>query len=113
MSATSRHGPIERRQGANLPHWRQDDAIYAVTFRLADSLPQSVLNGWHRERQEIVERAIVMERSLTKYEESRLAELFSEKIQEWLDGGHGSCALRDPRVGPMVAAALTHFDNTR
>ena len=27
----------------NLPHWRQEDATYAVTFRLADSLPKAVL----------------------------------------------------------------------
>lgn len=26
-----------------LPHWRQEGAIYAVTFRLGDSLPQSKL----------------------------------------------------------------------
>jgi hypothetical protein len=27
----------------HLPHWRQDGATYFVTFRLADSLPQSKL----------------------------------------------------------------------
>ncbi len=26
-----------------LPHWRQDGCTYFVTFRLADSLPQSVV----------------------------------------------------------------------
>ena len=28
------------RQGANLPHWTKDNAVYAVTFRLADSMPK-------------------------------------------------------------------------
>ena len=28
----------------HLPHWRQDGATYFVTFRLADSLPQSKLD---------------------------------------------------------------------
>jgi putative transposase len=28
----------------HLPHWRQDGATYYVTFRLADSLPQSKLD---------------------------------------------------------------------
>src|SRR5690606_21160876 len=27
----------------NLPHWRRDGAIYWITFRLADALPQSKL----------------------------------------------------------------------
>jgi REP element-mobilizing transposase RayT len=101
------------RQGAKLPHWRQENATYAVTFRLADSLPASVLEGWRRERREIVERAILMERSLTKYEEERLAELYSDKVQQWLDRGHGSCALRDPRVAGLVAGAITHFEGQR
>lgn len=30
---------IEIRQGAKLPHWTADNATYAVTFRLADSIP--------------------------------------------------------------------------
>ena len=31
---------IRKRHGAYLPHWTRDDAWYAVTFRLWDSLPQ-------------------------------------------------------------------------
>lgn len=27
----------------NLPHWRREGAVYWVTFRLADSLPQNKL----------------------------------------------------------------------
>src|SRR5436853_6717433 len=35
--------------GANLPHWTQAGATYAVTFRLVDSLPQQVLAEWEFE----------------------------------------------------------------
>jgi hypothetical protein len=34
-----------------LPHWRQDGATYAVTFRLADSLPQEQLQSLKRWRE--------------------------------------------------------------
>jgi len=43
-------GPVKKRHGANLPHWTADGAIYAVTFRLADSLPQSIIQECKRKR---------------------------------------------------------------
>ena len=30
----------------NLPHWRQDGCTYFITFRLADSSPQEILDVW-------------------------------------------------------------------
>src|SRR5205814_10483717 len=39
--------PTTRRR---LPHWRQTDVTYFVTFRLADSLPQTLLHQWRDER---------------------------------------------------------------
>ena len=33
--------PVEINNGGNLPHWHQDGKIQFITFRLADSLPQS------------------------------------------------------------------------
>jgi len=32
----------------HMPHWRQDGATYFVTFRLADSLPESSLHELER-----------------------------------------------------------------
>ncbi len=34
----------------NLPHWRLEGATYFITFRLADSIPESVARHWHEER---------------------------------------------------------------
>src|SRR5262249_49103303 len=31
----------------------------------------------------------------------------------WLDKGHGSCALRDPRLAALVRDAMLHFEGTR
>jgi len=44
---------LEIREGAKLPHWTQNDGTYAVTFRLADSLAQSVLDAYRSERDEL------------------------------------------------------------
>jgi putative transposase len=47
---------FDPRQGVDiarrrLPHWRQEGATYFITFRLADSLPQSLLRQWEHERE--------------------------------------------------------------
>jgi len=34
----------------NLPHWRQEGVTYFVTFRLADSIPDHVRQGWEDEK---------------------------------------------------------------
>ena len=49
-----RHAEIVKREGAYLPHWSSQGASYGVTFRLADSLPGVVLEGFLRERDEII-----------------------------------------------------------
>jgi hypothetical protein len=64
--------PITKRHGAKLPHWTQTGAIYAVTFRLADSLPAPVVESWKREREEIEQRAKSQSRSLTWHERKEL-----------------------------------------
>jgi hypothetical protein len=52
------HVPVERRQGAYLPHWTQADATYAVSFRLGDSLPQPVWESFLKERNDIIKRTL-------------------------------------------------------
>jgi hypothetical protein len=57
---------IRKRHGAYLPHWTRDDAWYAVTFRLWDSLPQHVIESWLFERKNIVKTAEQMKRPLSE-----------------------------------------------
>jgi len=33
-----------------LPHWQQQGAVYFLTFRLADAVPDNLLNEWQSER---------------------------------------------------------------
>jgi menaquinone-specific isochorismate synthase len=109
----SGQGELHIRQGANLPHWTRDSAIYAVTFRLADSLPAHVVEAWRAERERIEAQAQRSDRPLTAHERERLLRLNSEKIEAHLDAGVGSCALRRPEIAALVADALRHFETER
>ena len=101
------------RQGAYLPHWTKDGAIYAVNFRLIDSLPKHVVEGWVSDRDAIVANARDQRRPLTAADLEELDRLHTERVEAYLDAGHGACWLRDDRVAEVVAAALKHFDGRR
>ena len=107
------HATVRIRQGAYLPHWTREGGIYAVTFRLADSLPQHVVAGWKQEREEIVRRARLAGREITSAENKRLQALFSDKVEKYLDAGHGACWMRRPEIAALVEKALKHFDGER
>jgi REP element-mobilizing transposase RayT len=104
---------VHIRQGANLPHWTTEDGIYSVTFRLADSLPQSVLKSYIRERDEISRITKKQERELSNDEKMRLQELYSDKVERFLDAGYGECWLREDSVADCVSSAITCFDGDR
>ena len=50
---------------------------------------------------------------LTEKDAKRLQELYSEKVEEWLDAGHGECHLKSDKVGMLMEAALKHFQGER
>ena len=82
-----------------LPHFDAAEITQTVTFRLADSLPQSVLERWKLELEEgsATEPNSVLRR----------------RIEHYLDQGYGSCTLRDARIGAAVQESLLHFDGER
>ena len=101
------------RSRGRLPHWEQAQAIYFVTFRLADSLSKNTLRQFEFERRDIVASARAAGRDLSAAERNRLAKLFSERVESKLDAGVGSCIFRDPTLAAVVAAALRKFDVDR
>jgi valyl-tRNA synthetase len=104
---------IDKRQGRYLPHWSMEGAIYAVVFRLADSVPAEVSEKWRFQKRDIIERAQQQGRSLTQSEQIELQRLQSEKIESFLDAGHGECLLKDAGIAEIVNNALTHFEGER
>ena len=45
--------------------------------------------------------------------ENEFHKRFSSTIERWLDAGHGSCVLRDPKAARIVGDALNHFEGVR
>ena len=108
-----RFGEVTIRDRGRLPHWEKDSATYFITFRLADSLPNSVLDQIESERQAIVKTANQLDRDLTPDERRKVQRLSTPVIERFLDSGAGSCHLQIPAIAEEVAQALRHFDEKR
>lgn len=93
-----------------LPHWQQKGVIFFVTWRLADSLPQDKLRYHYEER--LIWRKTHPE-PWTDETEAEYHRLFSARVDDWLDTGHGECVLRESANAEIVANALLHFEGTR
>ena len=94
----------------NLPHWQQPSAAYFITFRMADSLPEEMLRGLDLERRRWLETHPA---PLTPEDEAEFHRLFSARVDQWLDDGHGSCVLRQPPLRGVVEDALKFFHEQR
>lgn len=91
-------------QCGHLPHWFQPEAVQFITFRLADSLPQTKL-------QELSLMREALGRCETKYgeltaEEERLEEI----VEGWLKIGYGGCVLSNAQCRQFVEEALFFND---
>ena len=101
---------VHQSQRKNLPHWVQGGCTYFVTFRLADSIPQSRIKEYEELRRKWEEHH---HPPYSEKERERFNELFSEQLNEWLDAGAGSCGLRKPELAAHVAETLQRFDGDR
>jgi type I restriction enzyme R subunit len=104
-----------------LPHWFQPGVTYFITFRTEDSVPQSLLRSWHGRRDGWLRRhGIDPQMAAWKALLHRSPELereyhqtFTREFMEYLDRGHGACALRQPALSQIVADSLLSFDGER
>ena len=103
-----RNKPLQIRWG-DLPHWRQEGALYFVTFRLSDSLPQSKLAAWREE----IERWCKSHPEASPGEVGTFTRRQRRKIERWLDRGYGSCFLRDLKARAIVESAIRYFEGER
>ncbi len=94
-----------------LPHWEEERAIYFVTFRLADSLPQSYLRRIESEKRLALEDAAA--RKLPGEDQRKIEKTFAARIEKFLDSGARSCDLAKPEIADLTASALRHFVGVR
>lgn len=93
-----------------LPHWTCDGVIYWVTFRLADSLPQTKLKEWKTERE------YWLQHNPKPWNDAQFAEYnqrFGERLEIWLNAGYGSCVLERPEIREVVQTSLLRYDGER
>ena len=107
-----RFGEVRIRQRGRLPHWEKDAGLYFITFHLADSLPQQVLEKI-AERHRILIEARRVGAHLLPSQEVLAAEFSSAKLEDYFDRATGACFLRDPRIGELMADALRFWDGKR
>src|SRR5258708_3247361 len=82
-----------------LPHFESSEVTQHVTFHLADSLPQTVLLRLESELKLVSPEKRLVERR--------------NRVDAWIDAGHGSCILRKPAIADMVQGSLLIFDSQR
>ena len=82
-----------------LPHRDRTHLLQSITFRLADSLPQSELKQLEKKLELLPE----IRRDIEK----------RKGIEQWLDAGMGCCALRHAEAAACVQKSLLHFDGDR
>lgn len=95
--------------GGNLPHWHQEQKIQYITFRLADSLPQSKIREL---KQQISQFEKDHPRPWTPEIKQKYWATVGRREQQMLDNGYGSCLLASESVRAVVAATLHHHDGT-
>lgn len=77
-----------------LPHFDGGEIAQFFTFRLFDSLPQSVIEKGREE-------------TAHQCEEGKI--IFRKNVESYLDKGYGECFLKDVRVGELVENALLYY----
>jgi hypothetical protein len=83
-----RFGEVTIRDRGRLPHWERDMGTYFVTFRLADSLPQTVLEKTI-ERHRVLESAKRSGLKLLSSQQTLVEAYSPKKIEEYLDRWQG------------------------
>ena len=101
--------PITKKRG-QLPHWTQPGATYFVTFRLADSLPETKLRFLREEKEVWIQNHPP---PLSFDEREEFSRLFSGRFDRWLDQGHGQCVLGLAEPRKITEDSLRYFDKKR
>ena len=95
-------------QKNRLPHWEQDGCSYFITFRLADSLPASLLKEWERERSHWLRHH---PKPWDAHQEMEYHRRFTGARERWLDALYGECYLRAPPARVPLSQMLNDDEN--
>ncbi|MBI1178508.1 primosomal protein N' [bacterium] len=100
---------IERYSGW-LPHWRQSNRLYFVTYRLADCVDQLTLKSWQNEKRIWLD---LHPKPWSADVSNEYCKRFTDRVDQYLDKGFGECLLQRPGVAEIVEQSLLRFDGDR
>ncbi len=97
----------------NLPHWYRSGATYAVTFRLADSLPDSAVQEYRKEKEFLAARLINAEKADNATDVHRIKQemrdLYHSNMNMGLDEGAGNAWMNRPDIAAIVINSIQYF----
>ncbi len=93
----SMYDPRIKQSRGYIPHVDPGEYTQFITFRLADSMPQTVLEKWKAE----LERCEITDAD------------FRRRIETYLDQNYGSQWLTDPRIASLVQETILNLDGKR
>ena len=99
-----------RKHRDRLPHWQQEGTCVFLTWRWADSLPQSVVRKYDELRDAWLGRN---PKPWTTEQAIEYNRKFILPLEEKLDEHGGACVLRKPSIGRIVSDAFHFFDEDR
>ncbi len=88
-----------------IPHFDDPLRLQFITFRLADSLPQRVLQEIARNLNSI--------NPVKPEDQSGIEKRRQSKYEKYLSMGYGSCLLKKPQIATIVENSLLFFDSKR
>lgn len=94
-----------------LPHLDNPRLVQMVTYRLADSMPAQLLDRWRQELE--LPGSDARDPATDKPEQQHRRRRYLERIENYLDQGHGECLLRNPQIASLVEQSLLHFHGSR
>ena len=95
---------------SNLPHWQQDNCLYFVTFRLADSIPLTKLRTWNFQHRSWLSRN---PKPWSSNQAKEYLNHFKHKVEHWLDQSHGTCLLKNKELKKTLVECLEYHDGAR
>jgi REP element-mobilizing transposase RayT len=99
---------------AKLPHIQPANSIFFLTFRLADSIPKSILTKVMREKRILLLRTRLQNEGILSREFKRkIEQYYFQKFELLLQNNDGKCWLKYPEIAQLVANKLHSFDKIK
>ena len=86
-----------------IPHFDAPGFVQFITFRLADAVPQFLIDGWKKE--------LKWAKNLSA-KDPRQA-ILRQRIEKYEDAGHGACWLRNEAVAELVQRTILFGDGLK